>query len=189
MPDERITSILQEIRSEGPDAWQRLTPLVYGELRRQASQQLRRQGQDPMLQTSALVNEAYLRLVGEPDRNWQNRQHFYAVCAQVMRRILVDAARRRKSLRRNGGAHIPLGEAREADLSASPAAVDWLALDEALRRLAILHRRQHQVVELHYFVGLGFEEIAEILGVTFKTVQRDWVAARTWLYGQLASAK
>lgn len=180
----KISAILAELREGDTLGWDRLAPLVYDELRRLASRQLRREGADPVLQTSAVVNEMYLRLVREPNRQWHNRGHFYAVCAQVMRRILVDASRRRRALRRGAENGPSLSEAREP---ASSPSIDWQALHQVLERLAVMNDRQHRIVELHYFVGLSFEEIAELLGVASKTVQRDWVAARTWLYNQLTS--
>lgn len=185
MQGTRISSILGELNGGNSDAWDRLAPLVYNELRRQASRQLRREGADSVLQPSALVNEVYLRLANEPNRQWNDRGHFYTTCAQVMRRILVDASRRRKALKRGGSA---TDRSLDAALpSVEPTPVDWQALHEALARLEELNERQHRIVELHYFVGLSFQEIADLFGVTTKTVQRDWVAARTWLYSQLTS--
>lgn len=181
----QITVILGQLGEANTQGWEQLAPLVYDHLRRQASRQLRRENADSVLQTSALVNEMYLRLVREPDRQWQNREHFYAGCAQVMRRILVDASRRRKALRRGGAPDgCPLENVHP---SIDPPPVDWQALHEALERLAAMNERQHRIVELRYFVGLTFEEVADMMGVTTKTIQRDWTAARTWLYGQLAN--
>ena len=163
-----------------------LMPLVYDELRKVAARHLRRQRPGHTLQTTDLVNEAYLRLIDSSQVRWQNRAHFFAVSAQLMRRILVDFARQRQNLKRGGGAQqISLDEA----LAVTPErGADLLALDEALTRLAALSPRQAQVVELRYFGGLSEEEAAEALKVSVRTVQRDWNLARLWLYRELSEA-
>jgi RNA polymerase sigma-70 factor, ECF subfamily len=160
-------------------ALERLIPLVYRELRTLAHARMRREHPGLTLQTTALVHEAYVRLVEARHVSWQNRSHFYALCAQAMRRIVVDAARTRHSLKRGGRAeHVPLDEARVA----SPARDDdVLALDEALTDLAKADSRKSRVVELRYFGGLSVEETAEVLRVSPQTVMREWKMARLWL--------
>ncbi len=171
--------------SEGDQAsLEKLIPLVYAELHRLAKRYMGRERAGHTLQTTALVNEAWLRLVDVKQARWQNRAHFFAVSAQMMRRILVDFARERNNLKRGGGARqVSLDEA----LVVSPERdTDVLALDEALERLAALSPRQSRVVELRYFGGLSEEEIAEVLKVSLRTVQSDWRLARTWLYRELS---
>ena len=174
--------------SEGEEAArEKLVPLVYEELHRLAQRYMRRERPGHTLQTSALVNEAYLRLVGAKEVRWQNRAHFFAVSARLMRRILVDFARAKHDLKRGGGAvQVSLVEA--LAVSAEPSA-DLLALDEALGRLAALHPRQAEIVEMRYFGGLNEEEIAEVLKVSLRTVQQDWRLARLWLYRELKSGE
>jgi RNA polymerase sigma-70 factor (ECF subfamily) len=171
--------------SEGEErAREELVPLVYEELHRLAKLYMRRERSGHTLQTSALVNEAYLRLVGVKDVRWQNRAHFFAVSARLMRRILVDFARAKHDLKRGGGAlQVSLDEA----LAVSPApSADLLALDEALTRLVLLHPRQGEVVEMRYFGGLSEKEVAEVLKVSLRTIQQDWRLARLWLYRELS---
>lgn len=154
-------------------------PLVMGELRRLARGYLRRERPGHTLQTSALVNEAYLRLANQKQVRWQNRNHFYAIAAQCMRRILVDYAKARRRDKRGGGAQqVELSEAVSMTIEQSK---ELLALDEALERLAAEDGRKSKVVELRYFGGYGVEEIAGILGVSEATVARDWRLSRAWL--------
>ena len=170
--------------SEGEEgAYEQLVPLVYEELHRLAKRYMRKERSGHTLQTSALVNEAYLRLVGVKDVRWQNRAHFFAVSARMMRRILVDFARSKHDLKRGGGAlQVSLEEA----LAVSPEpSGDLVALDEALKRLFALHRRQAEIVEMRYFGGLTEDEVAEVLKVSLRTVQQDWRLARLWLYREL----
>ena len=171
--------------SEGDEtAQEKLVPLVYEELRRLAKRYMARERGDHTLQTTALVNEAYLRLIKTKDMRWQSRAHFFAVSANVMRRILVDLARERGNLKRGGGARqVSLDEAM---IVAPERGADLLALDEAMDRLAALNARQSRVVELRYFGGLGEEEVAEVLKVSLRTVQSDWRLAKTWLYRELS---
>jgi RNA polymerase sigma factor (TIGR02999 family) len=171
--------------SEGDEAAQeKLVPLVYEELRRLAKRYMARERGGHTLQTTALVNEAYLRLINAKNLQWRNRAHFFAVSANVMRRILVDLARERGNLKRGGGARqVSLDEAM---VVAPERSADLLALDEALDRLATLNPRQSRVVELRYFGGLNEEEVAEVLKVSLRTVQGDWRLARTWLYRELS---
>jgi RNA polymerase sigma factor (TIGR02999 family) len=163
-------------------------PLIYDELRRQASRYLRKERSNHTLQTTALINEAYLKLIDQREVEWQNRNHFFAIAAQAMRRILVDYARERKRDKRGGAAeNLPL---EEAAFAVSPEkSVDLVALDEALNRLAKLDERQARVVELRYFSGLSIDETAEILGVSNVTVRRDWDFAKAWLHSQLTGNK
>jgi len=162
----------------------KLTPLVYEELRRLAHRYMEGQRPDHTLQTTALVNEAYLRLADQKRANFTNRSHFFAVAAKAMRQILVDHAKAAERQKRGGGASkVELDEAALASPEKPRAILD---LNDALERLATLDSRKAQVVELSYFGGLKQEEIAEVLKVSIVTVRRDWVFAKTWLYGQLS---
>jgi RNA polymerase sigma-70 factor (ECF subfamily) len=174
--------------SEGEEgAYEQLVPLVYEELHRLAKRYMRKERSGHTLQTSALVNEAYLRLIGVKDVRWENRVHFFAVAARLMRRILVDFARAKHDLKRGGGAQqVSLDDA--LLMSPEPSA-DLLALDEALKRLFALHQRQAEIVEMRYFGGLTEEEVAEVLKVSLRTVQQDWRLARLWLYRELRSGQ
>jgi RNA polymerase sigma factor (TIGR02999 family) len=173
-----ITQLLLAWRAGDENALVTLIPLVYAELRRLARRRMRNPSPDQSLQTTALINETYLRLVGTRVA-WQNRAHFYAVCAQAMRRILVDNARARGSRKRGGDRiHVPFGEW----IAAAPARDrDLLALDEALTELAAAEPRRSRVVELRYFGGLSVDETADALKMSPQTVMRDWNAARLWL--------
>jgi len=182
---EEITGLLQAWSHGDQSALEKLVPLVYAELHRLAKRYMGREHEGHTLQTSALVNEAYLRLVDAGNVHWQNRTHFFAVSAQIMRRILIDFARSRHNLKRGGGARrVSLDEVPDA-LPDRPA--DLLALDEALTRLADLNPRQARVVELRYFGGLNEAEVAETLKVSPRTVRHDWSLARAWLYRELSS--
>ncbi|MGE0101510.1 MAG: sigma-70 family RNA polymerase sigma factor [Blastocatellales bacterium] len=186
MPEKSKTEITQLLVAWGKgdqDAFGRLMPLVYDEMRKIARRYMNRQRPDHTLQTTALVNEAYLRLIDSSKVQWQNRAHFFAISAQVMRRILVDFARARTNQKRGGGAQkVVLDEA--LAISAEPGA-DLVALDDALNDLAVIDKRQSQIVELRYFGGLSEDEVAEVLGISSRTVRRDWSLARAWLYRQL----
>jgi RNA polymerase sigma-70 factor (ECF subfamily) len=155
-------------------------PLVYGELRRVAHNYLQRERPDHTLQSAALVHEAYLRLV-EGAVELQNRQHFFALAAQLMREILVDYARRHRSLKRDGGYRLTLEEA----LKLPSKDVDLVDLDDALKELARMDARQGRIVELRFFGGLSIKETAEVLTISAATVERSWASARAWLYRQL----
>jgi RNA polymerase sigma-70 factor, ECF subfamily len=165
-----------------------LLPIVYAELRRQARRALRREATGHTLQPTALVHEAYLRLVDQRPDRWQGRSQFYGVAARCMRQVLVDAARTRRAAKRGGGAHpVTLGDVEE--LVAAPseeAGDDVLALDEALTRLAVLDPEQARLVELRYFAGLTIDGTAATLGVSPATVSREWTVARRWLRRELA---
>ena len=180
---EEVTGLLQAWSGGDQAALEKLMPLVYAELHRLAKRYMGHEHAGHSLQTSALVNEAYLRLVDANGVHWQNRTHFFAVSAQIMRRILVDFARARQNLKRGGGAlQVTLDEG----LVVSPeSGLDLLALDEALEKLASLNPRQSKVVELRYFGGLKEEELAEALNVSPRTIRHDWSVARAWLYREL----
>ena len=179
-----VTRLLVDWREGDQTALERLLPLVYDELHRMAARYMRGERPGHSLQTSALVNEAYLRLADYKQMQWQDRAHFFAVAAQAMRRILIDFARARQNLKRGGGAErVSLDEA----LVMTPeGGADLLALDEALGRLGDFNPRQARVVELRYFGGLRDEEVAEVLGTAPRTVRHDWSLARTWLYRELS---
>jgi len=184
---EDITGLLVAWGGGDRAALDRLMPLVYQELRRLARRQMRRERPGDTLQTTALVNEAYLRLVDYERVRARDRSHFLAIAAQAMRRILIERARTRRSGRRGGDARrVPLDEA--ADLSDERAA-DLVALDDALHALAAIDPRKAQLVELRYFGGLTIEETAEVLGVSTPTVERDWRTARMWLHREIGRAQ
>ncbi len=178
-----ITRLLMELRKGNRAAESQLVPLVYGELRGLAARYMRQERPDHTLQPTALVHEAYLRLMEQRQIDWQSRAHFYAVAAQLMRRILVDHARARRAGKRGGSHHkVSLEEA--ADIRHHQS-VDLIGLDDALERLARWDTRQSRIVELRFFGGLSIEETAEVLGVSTRTVKREWTVARAWLYGEL----
>ena len=177
-----ITGMLRAWSNGDERALETLMPLVYAELHRAAHGYMTREAPDNTLQTTALVNEVYLRLTGARTVSWNDRAHFFAICATLMRRILTDFARARKSQKRGGAApHVPLDEV----LVSSSPRVDLLDLDDALTRLAAVEKRQARVVELRFFGGLSIEETAELLGVCAATVGADWRCARAWLREQL----
>jgi RNA polymerase sigma factor (TIGR02999 family) len=174
-----ITHLLKEWSAGDQRALDRLTPLVYEELRQLATRYMRRERLGHTLQTTALIHEAYLRLIDANDVNWQSRAHFFAIAAKLMRRILVEHARRRDAHKRGGSViRLPLDETLAV---ADKTDVDLLAIDEALDRLAAVDPQQARVVELRFFSGLSVEETAAALGVSPKTVKRDWSVARAWL--------
>ncbi|PYJ28826.1 MAG: RNA polymerase subunit sigma-70 [Verrucomicrobia bacterium] len=182
----RVTQLLQQWSHGDDSALAELTPLVYEELRRLAHHYMEGERPDHTLQTTALVNEAYLRLADQTNPNWQSRAHFFAVAARAMRQILVSYARSNRAQKRGGGAaKIELDEAAIMSPEQSNEIVD---VHEALERLATLDERKAQVVELKYFGGLNHDEIAEVLKVSTITVRRDWMFAKTWLYDELHSA-
>ena len=181
---QEITHLLLAWREGDEAALEQLMPLVYDELRRLAKRYMGRQRPGHTLQATALVNEAYLRLIDSNRVRWQNRAHFFAVSAQLMRRILVDFARARNNLKRGGGLpHVTL----DNNLDVAPGRdLDLMALDDALKALGKLNERQSQIVELRYFGGLSEEETAEVLEISTRTVRRDWSLARAWLYRELS---
>jgi RNA polymerase sigma factor (TIGR02999 family) len=183
--EEEVSALLQAWSNGDPEALEKLTPIVYSELRRLARYYLKGERSDITLQTTALVNEAYLRLVDCKRMRFKDRAHFFAVSAQLMRRILVDHARRRNLKRGAGVQHISLDEVavlgpeRESDL---------IALDGAMTALARFDARKARVVELRFFGGLSLEETAEVLNISAITVMRDWSSARAWLYREISGA-
>ncbi len=184
---QNVTALLHEWQRGNHEALDKLTPLVYAELRRIAHRYMRHERDAHTLQTTALVNEAFVRLVGNQKNDWQNRAHFYAVTAQVMRHILVDYARSRRYAKRGGVEGI---EAQRVSLNddavmSHARAIELVNLDEALSDLAKLDLRKSRVVELRYFGGLSIEETAEVLEISAMTVRRDWRAAKAWLYDQV----
>ena len=183
---QRVTELLMRWSLGNDAALAELTPLVYEELRRLAHHQLGGQRPDHTLQTTALVNEAYLRLADQTNPRWQNRAHFFAVAARAMRQILVSYARSQRSQKRGGGAlKVELDEVALVSPEESKEIVD---LHEALERLAALDSRKAQVVELKYFGGLNYDEMAEVLKISRVTVRRDWEFARAWLHTELHDA-
>jgi RNA polymerase sigma-70 factor, ECF subfamily len=178
-----ITQLLQAWGDGDEQALEKLTPLVYEELHRTAQRYMAREATGHILQTSALVNEVYLRLVDVREASWQNRAHFFAVCAKLMRRILTDFARSRLYLKRGGEVrHFSLDHACVVSEDPQP---DLVALDDALNHLAALDQRKSQVVELRFFGGLNVEEAAEVLKISPATVMREWELAKVWLWHQL----
>ncbi len=181
----QVTLLLTDLKGGDKTAMSRLVPLVYGELRRLAGYYLQDERIGHTLQPTALVHEAYLRLVGQDRADWQNRAQFVGVAAQLMRRILVDHARHRAAAKRGGGP-VRVGEG-TLDLGAvAERSEDVLAIDKALDRLAQLDAQQCRVVELRYFGGLTVEETAEALGISPRTVKRDWATAKRWLRAELS---
>ncbi len=176
--------MLREWSDGKPEALDKLLPLVYDELHRQAASFLRKERPGHTLQTTALIDEAYLKLIDRRDVNWESRTHFFAVAAQAMRRILVDYARA-KHREKRGGDNIKLSLEDATLIATKEKGVDLIALDEALNKLAERDEQQARVVELRYFSGLSLEETAEALHVSRATVARDWEAARAWLHRQL----
>lgn len=180
---DSVTALLGEVRRGKRDALDRLVPVVHDELRRIAAGYLRRERPDHTLQPTALVNEAYLRLVDQRDLGWEDKAHFLGVAAHLMRLVLVDHARARRAGKRGGGAgRVPL---EEVVVVAMERDVDLLALDEALASLEAMDPRLARVVELRYFGGLTTRETAEVLGLSSSTVEREWATARSWLKREL----
>ena len=183
-PQQQVTQLLCDWRSGDRAALEKLIPLVQPELQRLAHQYMSRERPGHTLQTTALLDDAYLQLVDKTHPQWQHRAHFFAVAAQLMRRIMVDHARQRQALKRGGGAiRVTLDEAAAVTQTRAD---ELLALDEALEKLATFDRRKAEVVEMRYFGGLTMEEIAEVLKVHVNTVARDWTAARAWLLAALS---
>jgi RNA polymerase sigma-70 factor, ECF subfamily len=186
-PQHEITQLLAEWREGNQSALDELYPLVYDELHRLARRYMSRERKGHTLQTTALINEAYVRLVDQKNVPWANRSHFFAISAQIMRRILIDHARRHRYAKRGGGAQqVSLEEA--ATVVMPDQSGELLRLDEALKSLAEMDPRRSQVVELRYFGGLNNEEIAGVLQISENTVTRDWNMARAWLYQQLTGS-
>ena len=186
-PTHDVTALLRAWSAGDESALEKLTPFVYEELRRRAHRYMAREQTGHTLQTTALVNEVYVRLVKVSEVSWQNRAHFFAVCARMMRRILTDFARSRRYLKRGGNAaRIPFDEALFAGCDV-PA--DIVALDDALKALAGFDERKSRAVELRFFGGLSVEETAEVLQVSVETVHRDWKLSKAWLLRELTTEK
>lgn len=179
---ERVSKLLADWANRDPAAREQLVPIVYEELRRLAHHYMRGERPGHTLQTTALVNEVYLRLAGIDALRWRDRVHFFAMAATLMRRVLVDYARQRGREKRGAGVSVT---SLDGDAVAPQPAVDIVALDEALGRLAAVDPQQGRVVELRFFAGLSVEETAEALGISPATVKRDWATARLWLYHEL----
>jgi RNA polymerase sigma-70 factor (ECF subfamily) len=184
---EEVTQLLVAWSNGNKAALDQLMPLVYRELHRLARRRLGRENAGHTLQTTALVNEAYLRLVGQKESQWQNRAHFFAIAAQMMRRILVDYARSRHYAKRGGGA--PKVSFDEIMAVSGGRAADVVALDEALTTLGELDQRKSRMVELRFFGGLSIEETAEVLGVSPGTIRRDWTLTKAWLQREINSTR
>lgn len=186
-PRFEVTELLRQWSGGRPEALDRLLPEIYAELRRLASSYLRHERRDHTLQPTALVHEAFFKLIDQRAVQWQSRAHFFGIAAQAMRRILVDHARAHSAGKRGSGERkVSLDD---VQIAGAPIDVDVLALDEALSRLAVLDPQQSRVVELRYFGGLTIEETAEVLHISPATVGRDWTMARVWLYAELKGMK
>ena len=181
---ERIARLLTDWANRDPTARERLVPLVYEELRRLAHHYMRGEREGHTLQTTAVVNEVYLRLAGIDALGWRDRAHFFAMAATLMRRVLVDYARQRGRDKRGGGVSVT---SLDENAIAPQPAVDVVALDRALERLGAVDPQQSRVVELRFFAGLSVKETAEALGISTATVKRDWSTAKLWLYNELAT--
>ncbi len=181
--DRDVTTILQDFSTAPERAADELMPLVYAELRALAQSQLARERPDHTLQATAVVHEAYLKLVDQQSAQWQNRAHFFAVAAQAIRRILVDHARTHSRVKRGGRSE---RVALDSDIAWTDAEnLDLLSLDECLEKLTALNERHAKVVTMRFFGGLGLKEVAEVLGVSLRTVEGDWSMARAWLKREL----
>jgi RNA polymerase sigma factor (TIGR02999 family) len=186
-PSHEVTGLLQAWSAGDEEALQKLTPLVYRELHRAARHYMAGERTGHTLQATALINEVYLRLVDARRMDWQNRAHFFGICAQLMRRILTDFGRSRRYQKRGGGdTPLPLDESL---VVGSQPDSDLVALDDALKRLTLIDERKGRVVELRFFGGLDVKETAEVLKVSKETVMRDWKLAKVWLLRDLSGAK
>jgi RNA polymerase sigma factor (TIGR02999 family) len=182
-----VTHVLTEWSCGDTTALDRLVPLIYPELRRIAGRQLRRERSGHTLQPTALVHEVFLHLVDQRHATWDNRAHFFAVAAQLMRRILVDHARSRDTLKRGGAVAKLTLEIDAADVQVNPLAAEVLAVDEALARLAARDPDQARIVELRFFAGLSVEETAHVMDRSARTIKREWRMAKAWLFRELQS--
>jgi RNA polymerase sigma factor (TIGR02999 family) len=181
---DNVTLLLARLRDGNRDAGDQLIPLIYAELRRMAGAYMRRERPGQTLQATALVHEAYMRLVDGQQEPWQNRAHFFAIAAHSMRQVLVDHARRRHAGKRGGASARKV--AFDVDLLIAPDRLeDVLAIDEALERLAVIDPRQSRLIELRFFVGLNVEEVAEVMGISPATIKREWRSAKAWLHREL----
>jgi len=191
-----VTGLLSEIDKGNKEAASKLVPLVYDELRKLAERYMHLERPDHTLQATALVHEAYLKLVAQPSKHFQDRMHFFAIAANTMRHLLVDHARRRNAQKRAGDKKVPLEEAFNVSVAFALNEVaeldqseELLKLDNALEKLATLDPRQVKIVELHFFGGLTVEETADIVGISSRQVKREWSHARAWLHGELESSR
>jgi RNA polymerase sigma factor (TIGR02999 family) len=181
-----VTHILERVEQGDPQAAEELLPLVYAELRRLASSKMANEAAGHTLQPTALVHEAWLRLVGDGDKKWDGRAHFFAAAAEAMRRILIDSARKKRAIRHGGDQRrvdLP-----EAEGSASVADDQLLAVSEALDRLAVNHREEAELVKLRYFVGMTIDEAADVLGIAPRTAKYYWTHARAWLFKEIGQS-
>jgi len=186
MAPHQVTQLLQQWSEGDEDALAKLMPMVHDELHRLAHQHMKRENAGHVLQTSALINEVYLRLVDQPQIRWQDRAHFFGIAARLMRHILVDDARKRNASKRGGSLiQVPLDE---ASAVVQEQAANVAALDDALQRLEAIDERQGKIVELRFFGGLSIEETAQVLKVSPGTVMRDWTFARAWLRNEMTAA-
>jgi len=185
-PATSVTQLLLDWRNGNQAALDQLIPLVYDQLRRIARRYVNREGQGHSLHTADLVNEVYLKLVNQQEADWQDRAHFFAVSAQIMRHLLVDHARSKQRAKRGGGA-IQVALKEELVSTSQTPGIDLLALDQALDRLAQHDERKCRIVELRYFGGLSVEETAEVLGLSAITIKREWLKARAWLFQALSA--
>jgi RNA polymerase sigma factor (TIGR02999 family) len=183
---QSVSELLAQWRAGDEESLHRLLSLVYSELRRLAHNYLRKERPDHTLQSAALVHEAYLRLMKQQPMHFENRAHFFAVSAQLMRQILVEYARRRKAAKRDPGYKLTLDESL---VPARTRSVDLIVLDDALKGLAKVDPRQCRIVELRFFGGLSIEETSQVLGVSPATVKREWNTAKLWLYNQIRRAE
>jgi RNA polymerase sigma factor (TIGR02999 family) len=184
---QHVSNLLIAWREGDVGAFDRLMPMVYDELRRLAHRYMRRVPEGQTLQTTALVHEAYLRLAGQRDADWQNRAHFFAVCAKVMRALLVDRARSRYAIKRGGDLHqVELEDAATQCLAQD---AQLMALDEALERLAVIDPRKTRIVEMRYFGGMSVEETARVMDLSPITIKREWSKARAWLYREMEQSE
>jgi RNA polymerase sigma factor (TIGR02999 family) len=185
-PTPSVTEMLQQWSAGRRETLDKLMPIVYEELRRQASRYLRNERAGHTLQTTALVHEAYIRLIDQQSVQWQNRAHFLGIAAEMMRRILVDHARKHHAAKRGGDAvKLTLNEGLQVSGERD---LDIMAVDEALTKLTALDQRQGRIVELRFFGGLNIEETAEVLGISARTVKRDWTVAKSWIRRELRAA-
>ncbi len=184
LPPHTVSQLLANWQAGDDQALRALFPLVYDELRRVAHNYLRRERPDHTLQSAALVHEAYLRLEKQGTGGFENREHFLAICAQLMRQILVEYARSRKAQKRDGGVRLTLDDA----VPGKTQSLDMIALDDALNELAELDRQQSRIVELRFFGGLSIEETSSVLNLSPTTVKRRWATARLWLHHQMSNA-
>lgn len=182
-----VTMLLRDASGGSQSALEKLVPVVYDELRRLAAHYLRQERSDHTLQATALVHEAYLRLVDQRNVDWKNRNHFFGVAANLMRRVLLVHARDHRAAKRGGSAHKISLE--DTAIFSSAQADEFVYLDELLNRLSALDARQEKVVELRYFAGLSIEETAELIGVAPATVKRDWVMAKAWLAREMGRSR